>query len=491
MTTLYWTGAAPAVQGVKIWTFATAGTIGDIITVTVGNKSFQYTTTSATIATFLPLLEAALSALDEASYQEFSEITWDSTSTTLTATDNTAGKPSTVTVSTNSGTTTINTGAITDATNASPIVVTSASHGLSTGTKVTISGVVTNTAANGTFIIVRLSANTFSLYSGGLPVAGNGAYGGGGTWTAPTGNTTTLSSGPYDISTAANYSTGSRPTTSDTLYVDLEGARLLYNLDYMTAVVLAVRRITAKDVLVGLPETNTDGTAYTEYRPKYWQQTATSDYVNTTSDRIKLNHLTGQTTFEQDASGSGEQSGDDTVPAVLLCGTHASNVFSIFGGRAGLAYFANDSLVAATLRLDSGTTVYANIGASLGTVNNYGGTLVANCAITTALNHPGSAGKSTIEGTGAVASINLQGGTCYYNTTGTLGGNTVLANSALLTLDFDNRAKTITNPISIYSPAARFIDSFNRTTGGYTLKYVNCIGVPKLASNSQVVVTAL
>lgn len=71
-----------------------------------------------------------------------------------------------------------NTGSVTGATNASPIVITSAGHGLTTGTRVTITGVVGNTAANGTFVITNLSANTFSLDGS----TGNGAYVSGGTW---------------------------------------------------------------------------------------------------------------------------------------------------------------------------------------------------------------------------------------------------------------------------------------------------------------------
>ena len=71
-----------------------------------------------------------------------------------------------------------NTGSITGATNDSPIVITSASHGLTTGTRVTIINVGGNTAANGTFVITNVSANTFSLDGS----TGNGAYTSGGTW---------------------------------------------------------------------------------------------------------------------------------------------------------------------------------------------------------------------------------------------------------------------------------------------------------------------
>lgn len=76
------------------------------------------------------------------------------------------------------GGTLLDSGAITGATNAAPIVVTCANHGLTDGVYVTVSGVAGNTAANGSFAVTRLSASTFSLDGS----TGNGAYTSGGTW---------------------------------------------------------------------------------------------------------------------------------------------------------------------------------------------------------------------------------------------------------------------------------------------------------------------
>lgn len=74
-------------------------------------------------------------------------------------------------------------GSITGATNATPIVITSNSHGLSTDDIVTISGVGGNTAANGTFRITVTGATTYTLQTlAGANVAGSGAYTSGGTW---------------------------------------------------------------------------------------------------------------------------------------------------------------------------------------------------------------------------------------------------------------------------------------------------------------------
>lgn len=66
---------------------------------------------------------------------------------------------------------------ITGATNATPIVVTSASHGLNNGDVVWISGVGGNLAANGFYVIANKTANTFELAGS----AGSGAYTSGGT----------------------------------------------------------------------------------------------------------------------------------------------------------------------------------------------------------------------------------------------------------------------------------------------------------------------
>lgn len=69
-------------------------------------------------------------------------------------------------------------GSVSNATNASPIVITStANHGITTGQPVTVSGVGGNTNANGDHIATQLSPTTFSI-----PVAGNAPYTSGGAW---------------------------------------------------------------------------------------------------------------------------------------------------------------------------------------------------------------------------------------------------------------------------------------------------------------------
>jgi hypothetical protein len=80
-------------------------------------------------------------------------------------------------------------GTITNATNATPIVITSANHGRSNGDTVVVSGVLGNTNADGTFVVQNVTTNSFSLAtlattngSTLTSVAGNAAYTSGGTW---------------------------------------------------------------------------------------------------------------------------------------------------------------------------------------------------------------------------------------------------------------------------------------------------------------------
>src|SRR5574344_1452217 len=61
---------------------------------------------------------------------------------------------------------------VSNATNATPIVITAVGHGFLTGDKVFISGVGGNTAANGVFTITKIGVDTFSLDGS----VGNGGF---------------------------------------------------------------------------------------------------------------------------------------------------------------------------------------------------------------------------------------------------------------------------------------------------------------------------
>jgi hypothetical protein len=71
---------------------------------------------------------------------------------------------------------------VTGATNASPIVVTSAAHGFTNGMVVTIDSVEGNTNSNGDWVVTDATTDTFKLYTtAGVASSGNSAYTTGGT----------------------------------------------------------------------------------------------------------------------------------------------------------------------------------------------------------------------------------------------------------------------------------------------------------------------
>lgn len=521
MASLSWIGGAPAIAQVSTWTFATGGTTGDVVTVAIGSKTWTYAVTSGAIATFLPLLAAALEALSSSIWPEFAEVAWTNTSTALIGASNTPGKTFIAAISTNSSTTTITPSATTPSSGpydvSTPanysngllpagacIAPVQAAAVIASGGSLTDSTpyywVVTATNANGETVVSNqqtltpASTNQTAHLSWGAVANATGYK----VYRSTTSNTygssslvTTIGSG----STVTYSDTGSATTTGqppgsttaigDTLYVTAVGAMLLSNLQALAGVVLASRQISSPNVVIGLPKTNIDGTAYPEYRQDYWQITATQDVLNTGSGRIKLDHGAGQTAFTQQASGQGAETG---VPAVLVKGTNANNQWNFFGGFAGIAWFSTEAAHVNLGRVDSGASVVCGVNCVVDTFDNFGGTLSINGAVGTLLEHPGQGGGITyVNGSGAMAQLTMQSGTCYYNSTAALNGAVILANNSVLSLDMDQRPKTIANPISLYSSSAKFVDSY-MVSGGYTLNFQNCAGSVAAPTNGTVTV---
>jgi hypothetical protein len=111
------------------------------------------------------------------------------------------------------------TGVVTGATNASPIVITSPSHGLNTGAMVKVTGVGGNTSANVTSTITVIDGNSFSLDNS----HGTADYTGAGTWQAGI-QTLTYSNVPIPIEAKVQRRQILRNTDgqTQTFYVDVD-----------------------------------------------------------------------------------------------------------------------------------------------------------------------------------------------------------------------------------------------------------------------------
>lgn len=141
------------------------------------------------------------------------------------------------------------TGVVTDASNAVPVVITSAAHGLTTGDYVKIGGVGGNTSANGTWTITVIDANTFSI-----PVAGIDDYTLGGTWLRGA-STITYTAVPVSTETKVVSRQLLRNTDGQatTFYVDVE------TTDLVTTTFASTSDDTTLATGEAVPILNTDG----------------------------------------------------------------------------------------------------------------------------------------------------------------------------------------------------------------------------------------
>ncbi|MEK7113043.1 MAG: hypothetical protein AAB875_07060, partial [Patescibacteria group bacterium] len=177
------------------------------------------------------------------------------------------------------------------------------------------------------------------------------------------------------------------------------------------------------------------------------------------SGRIKLDTHTVQATLTELNSGTSLEKG---LPAVQWKGTNVNNVANIKRGTFGAACFGGELATLLTLRqgfvtdVAEDSDVFLGAGVTLGTGDKTGGDLEINSAVGTSLSQ--EAGTVTINGSGGVAALAVRGGTCYYNTSGTLAGNPIVSGPGILDFSQDLRSKAVTNPIEVYGDAARIRD---------------------------------
>ena len=192
--------------------------------------------------------------------------------------------------------------AITGATNATPIQITSASHGYSNGDIVLVLGVVGNTAANGRWVIANVATNTFTLVNS----IGNGNYVSGGlvtktpntrifvdtstnasgTWTEMTRTVTAVVNGTPGTGTGtANITTIKENSAAKTLGVNELIYWIVYNAaqgNYAVVTANGATSITCFQNLLGsdgLGWLNGNGLVFYQFDGTQKQVTNSSPYV--------------------------------------------------------------------------------------------------------------------------------------------------------------------------------------------------------------------
>jgi hypothetical protein len=320
------------------------------------------------------------------------------------------------------------------------------------------------TATNNNNTTIVLTGNTAGLpftVSVSVTTSGSATFG----QTA-----TTAATGPNDFANGANWSTGSEPASSDDVFFDLGNVPCLYNLSQSSITLNSLNVYAAYTGTIGLPTYNAKGT-YREYRTQELTISATTvnigqqitPGVGNGSGRIKLN--VGSVACTLNVFGTG-QAADQGIPSLLWRGTSGSNAVNLNKGSVGLAFNPGDTATIGTLNIGYVTNqngdvqVVCGSGCTLTTVVKQGGTAVLNAGSTTTMNY---AGNLTLQA-GAVTTLNCYGGSTVVNTTGTIGTINFYDN-AVLDFSQDQRAKTVSNPLNVYSEAPQILDPFKVVSG--------------------------
>jgi trimeric autotransporter adhesin len=400
MATIRWKGDAAPVAQVTGWTFGGTWEATDIVILTIGSKSVSVVAGSTTLTTVVDNVLAAWNALSSTLYPEFAELTASRSGNDLRLTADTAGKPFTV--------------------------------------------VITTTETGGG------AADSQTIGSA---------------------TTVTANSGPNDASIVTNWAGGALPADGDTIVFDQGNSDLLYGLDLNTITPAAIIIDAGFTGKIGLPPVNVDaGTTrtYYEYRDQYLRigNAADAQAITITvrggGSRLKINTGDAQTTLLVQSTNNPAEA---SVPTLLFKGTHASNALTVSKGSVGVAFYEGETAtlvgvnVGYTTNPAGDSTVKLGAGVTLtnAVIAQSGGALDLNSA---------TSGSATITQTDGVLNLlagghvglTVRGGVCNYNSTGTLGGNPVVAGSGHITFAGDLRAKAVTNAIEVFGPQAKVSD---------------------------------
>ena len=328
--------------------------------------------------------------------------------------------------------------------------------------------------------------------SSGKPVTVDGSADGTGTFEDAE---LTAAVSPNHVSHVDNWDTGV-PTDGDTIIFDSGTRDCLYDLDALTAVSPAAVHIKKSYTgNIGLPPENT---TYVEYRPKYLNIGIASDaqaiavYIGEGegkgSSRIMLN--TGDA--ETDIVMYDSASATGTVPTVLWQGTHAANTVVVTKGSLGIGFYAGEATVIEDLTIGSadpysaGPKVVCGDDVDVDDIIMNSGSLVINGYSADAIEtFVQNGGTSTINGTDGVDSLVVRGGTCYFNSTGTLGGAPTVSGDGVIDFSQDPRAKTVTNPIEVYGDSSQVNDPV-KVVGSLVVDYNETTRFANLGRNLRV-----
>ena len=260
----------------------------------------------------------------------------------------------------------------------------------------------------------------------------------------------TAATGPNFWDNVDNWSASTKPVSTDDVIFDHGSVPVKYALDQNAITLTSLTIEMGYTGFIGLPETNIDAgstASYSEYRETVHKISATTVTIGggegNGSGRIKLDTGTNATTQTILNTGQALETG---VPAYLWNSGSATNNINVLKGSVGVAIFAGTVATITNLRIGKITstigdvTLRAGSGLTLTNVIGGGGTVELDSA-TTLIDM--TDGQLTLL-SGTHAELNVDGGACLYQSTGTLTQGRVGPGGALDCSQNPN-ARTFTN----------------------------------------------
>ena len=286
---------------------------------------------------------------------------------------------------------------------------------------------------------------------------------------------TTPATGPNSFTSANNWSGGVAPANSDTLVFDNGSIPCKYNLSTaLTGVTVSIEP--GYSGAIGLPFINSDNsTTYAEYRTT--SLTLAGGTVICNSGGItRCNLAFGANTATVRVLNTGTRP-DSGIPVVLVTGGNGSSELDVTKGDVGVAFYQGTTATLTAIKMGflsnsiSDSSVIVGTGGTLTTVTKNGGYFSTRSNLTT-LNQDLAGGSADLLDSVTASTINCYAGAVNQNTTGTIGTVNLYGKSTL-NADADPRAKTITNPINVFSSMVTVNDNQKTINSGTLSLAVN------------------
>ncbi len=269
---------------------------------------------------------------------------------------------------------------------------------------------------------------------------------------------------------------GVSTAVGDDVCLTNSASSILYDIDQSTLTVTSFSVDATYTGDIGLPRTNAAG-GYVEYRTTSLKLGIPTLNLGrgegAGSGRLKFDLGTVQSTVNVYGAGNPAEQG---VPAVLLKGTHASNVLNVHRGSVGAAFFPGETGTVATARLGYQTSqqtdadVVLGDGCTLTTISQNGGKVVFGSNVTT-LTQRG--GEAEARGSCNVATYDGQDGALRFRSSGAVGGTAlVLGGGCTLDLSGDPRGKTVSN--LTMQAGSSFLDPDKTAAGTLNITLSEC-----------------